>query len=145
MIVGIARGILGVISQGNILDTIIHACVKFLEQLSLHVSAIGMLFFQNLLNFIVPSGSGQASVSMPFIIPIADLIDMNRQIAVLIFQFGDGFSNLLWPTSFMVIVCAMVKIPLSSYYKWIMPFYLISLLIQTFFIFLAIEINYGPF
>ena len=45
----------------------------------------------------------------------------------------------------MVIVCAMVKIPLSSYYKWIMPFYLISLLIQTFFIFLAIEINYGPF
>ena len=75
MIVGIARGILVVISQGNILDTIIHACVKFLEQLSLHVSAIGMLFFQNLLNFIVPSGSGQASVSMPFIIPIADLID----------------------------------------------------------------------
>lgn len=145
MIVGIARGILVVISQGNILDTIIHACVKFLEQLSLHVSAIGMLFFQNLLNFIVPSGSGQASVSMPFIIPIADLIDMNRQIAVLIFQFGDGFSNLLWPTSFMVIVCAMVKIPLSSYYKWIIPFYLISLLIQMFFIFLAIEINYGPF
>ena len=95
MIVGIARGILVVISQGNILDTIIHACVKFLEQLSLHVSAIGMLFFQNLLNFIVPSGSGQASVSMPFIIPIADLIDMNRQIAVLIFQFGDGFEDQL--------------------------------------------------
>ena len=144
-IVGVARGILVVISQGNILDTIIHSSVQMLEQLSLHASAMGMLVFQTLLNFIIPSGSGQASVSMPFIVPIADLIGMNRQIAVLIFQFGDGFSNLLWPTSFMVIVCAMVKIPLSRYYKWLMPFFLISVLIQAAFILLAIEMNYGPF
>lgn len=145
LIVGVARGILVVITQGNILDTIIHSCVGVLQHLSLHASAIGMLVFQNLLNFLIPSGSGQAAVSMPIMTPIADLIHMNRQIAVLIFQFGDGFSNLLWPTSFMVIVCAMVRIPLSRYYRWIIPFYAICFLLQAAFILGAVAINYGPF
>lgn len=145
IIVGVARGILVVVTKGNILDTIIHTCVGYLEHLSLYVSSIGMLIFQTLLNFLIPSGSGQAAVSMPIMTPIADLIGMNRQIAVLIFQFGDGFSNLLWPTSFMVIVCAMVKIPLSRYYKWIIPFFLLSFVIQVAFVAAAIAINYGPF
>lgn len=145
MIVGVARGILIVVTQGNILDTIINWCVSGLSGLSLYVSALGMLIFQTFLNFLIPSGSGQAAVSMPIITPIADLIGMNRQIAVLIFQFGDGFSNLLWPTSFMVIVCAMVGVPLSKYYRWIVPFFLLSFVIQTAFIWGAIAINYGPF
>ena len=145
LIVGVARGILIIVTQGNILDTIIHTCVAQLQQMSLYMSAIGMLVFQTLLNFLIPSGSGQAAVSMPIMTPIADLIHLNRQIAVLIFQFGDGFSNLLWPTSFMVIVCAMVKIPLSKYYRWIIPFFLLSFIIQVVFIFGAIATNYGPF
>ncbi|MCK9557505.1 MAG: AbgT family transporter [Candidatus Cloacimonetes bacterium] len=145
MIVGVARGILVVVTQGNILDTIIHASVGVLERLPLYASAIGMLVFQTFLNLLIPSGSGQAAVSMPIMAPIADLIHLNRQIAVLIFQFGDGFSNLLWPTSFMVIVCAMVKIPLTKYYRWITPFFILCFLIQAAFIFGAIAINYGPF
>lgn len=143
--VGVARGILVVITKGNILDTIIHSCVGLLQNLSLYASAIGMLVFQNLLNFLIPSGSGQAAVSMPIMAPIADLLHMNRQIAVLIFQFGDGFSNLLWPTSFMVVVCAMVRIPLSRYYRWILPFYAICFLLQAAFIVGAVALNYGPF
>ncbi len=143
--VGVARGILVVITKGNILDTIIHSCVGLLQNLSLYASAIGMLIFQNLLNFLIPSGSGQAAVSMPIMAPIADLLHMNRQIAVLIFQFGDGFSNLLWPTSFMVVVCAMVRIPLSRYYKWILPFYSICFLLQAAFIIGAVAFGYGPF
>lgn len=145
MIVGVARGILMVITQGNILDTIIHWCVGALQGLSLYASAVGMLIFQTFLNFLIPSGSGQAAVSMPIITPIADLIGMQRQIAVLIFQFGDGFSNLLWPTGFMVIVCAMIGIPLSKYYKWIFPFFIMCFLLQIAFVWGAIAINYGPF
>ena len=143
VIVGVARGILMVLTRGNIMDTIVHACVTRLENLSLYVSSIGMLVFQTLLNFLIPSGSGQAAVSMPIITPIADLIGMNRQIAVLVFQFGDGFSNLLWPTGFMVIACALGKIPLSRYYKWITPFFLISFVIQVIFVLAAVAINYG--
>lgn len=144
LIVGVARGILMVITKGNILDTIIHACVGALQGLSLYVSGIGMLIFQTFLNLLIPSGSGQAAVSMPIMTPIADLIGMNRQIAVLIFQFGDGFSNLIWPTGFMLIVCAMVKIPLNKYYRFIIPFFLIGFVLQVAFILGAIAINYGP-
>ena len=82
---------------------------------------------------------------MPIMSPISDLIGLNRQIAVLIFQFGDGYSNLLWPTGFMVIVCAMVKIPLSKYFRWIIPFFLMSFVLQAAFVMGAIAMNYGPF
>ena len=88
-----------VMTKGGIIDTLIHACVGLIQNLSLYASGVAMLIFQTLLNFLVPSGSGQAAVSMPIMTPIADLIGMNRQIAVLIFQFGDGFSNIFWPTS----------------------------------------------
>ena len=143
LIVGVARAVLVVMTKGNIIDTLIHACVSLIENLSLYASGFGMLIFQTLLNFLIPSGSGQAAVSMPIMTPIADLIGMNRQIAVLIFQFGDGFSNLLWPTSFMVIACAMAKIPLNKYYKWLLPFIGICFVAQCLFVFGAIAMNYS--
>lgn len=142
VIVGIARAILVIATKGNIIDTIIHSCVGLIENLSLYASSIGMLVFQTLLNFLIPSGSGQAAVSMPIMTPIADLIDMNRQIAVLIFQFGDGFSNMLWPTSFVFIVCAAAKVPPSKYYKWFLPFFGICFVLQCLFVFGAIAIGY---
>lgn len=145
IIVGVARGILVVASKGNILDTIIHGCTLVLEKLSLYGSAVGMLIFQTFLNFLIPSGSGQAAVSMPIMTPIADIIGMNRQIAVLAFQFGDGFSNLLWPTGFMLLACTLARIPLNKYYKFMLPFFAICFALQTVFILIAVAINYGPF
>lgn len=145
LIVGFARGILMVFSKGNILDTIIFSFANVLQNLSLYVSGLGMLIFQTLLNFLIPSGSGQAAVSMPIMVPLADLIGMNRQIAVLIFQFGDGFSNLIWPTGFMIIACTVARIPLNKYYKFMVPFFAIGFVIQVIFIFIAISIGYGPF
>ena len=70
---------------------------------------------------------------------------MKRQISVLIFQFGDGFSNLVWPTSFVLIACAMGKVPLNKYYKWFLPLFAICFVVQIIFIFIAINIGYGPF
>lgn len=143
LIVGYARAILTILTAGNIIDTIVHGCVSLIDGLSLYASSVGMLIFQTLLNFLIPSGSGQAAVSMPIMTPIADLIGMNRQIAVLIFQFGDGLSNLIIPTGFMVIACVMAKIPLGKYYKWIMPLFGICFAAQILFLFGAIAINYG--
>lgn len=142
LLVGFARAILVVLEKGVIVDTLVNACVSVIDGLSLYVSSIAMLLFQTLLNFLIPSGSGQAAVSMPIMTPIADLIGMNRQIAVLAFQFGDGFSNLLWPTGFAVIGCAMAKIPLGKYYKWFMPFFGICFIIQCVFMIGAVAINY---
>lgn len=143
--VGLARGILVVITKGNILDTIIHSASNFLNQLSLYASGIGMLILQTILNFFIPSGSGQAATTMPIMVPLADLIGMNRQIAVLIFQFGDGYSNLIWPTSFVLIACTIGKIPLNKYYKWFLPLFAIFIVFQIAFIFIAINLGYGPF
>jgi len=142
IIVGVARSVLVVMTAGNIIDTLIHGCVSLIQGLSLYASGIGMLIFQTLLNLFIPSGSGQATVSMPIMTPIADLIGMERQVAVLIFQFGDGFSNLLWPTSFMVVACAMAKIPLEKYYKWIIPFLGICFFTQCIFVLIAIGMGY---
>lgn len=145
LVVGVARGILVVLTKGNIIDTIIYNAASALENLSLYASSIGMLVLQNLINFLIPSASGQAAATMPIMIPIADLIGINRQIAVLIFQFGDGFSNILWPTGFVLIACTMAKVPLNKYYKWILPYFVICFIFQIIFIFGAVAINYGPF
>lgn len=145
LIVGFARGILVILSNGKIVDTVVYGATVILEKLSLYISGVGMLVFQTLLNFFIPSGSGQAAVSMPIMAPMADVIGMNRQIAVLIFQFGDGLSNLLWPTGFIVIGCAIAKIPLNKYYKWFLPLFLMCFVAQVAFIFLAIATGYGPF
>ena len=140
--VGVARAVLTVLNKGNVVDSIIHGCVELLEDMSLYASSFGMLIFQTILNLFVPSGSGQATVAMPVMTPIADILGLNRQIAVLIFQFGDGFSNLIWPTSFMVIACAAAKIPLGKYYKWLLPMMGICFVLQCIFVFAAIAFGY---
>ncbi len=145
LVVGFARGILVIMQKAQIIDTVVHSFTASLNSLGLYLSSIGMLLFQTVLNFLIPSGSGQAAVSMPIMTPIADLIGLNRQIACLIYQFGDGFSNMLWPTGFLLIGCAIAKIPLNKYYRWFLPLFGISLVAQIIFIFIAISMNYGPF
>lgn len=145
LVVGIARGILVILTKGNIIDTIIYNAASALEGMSLYTSSIGMLVLQNFLNFLIPSSSGLAATTMPIMTPISDLIGINRQIAVLIFQFGDGYSNILWPTGFVLIACAMAKVPLNKYYKWFLPYFVICFILQIVFVFGALAINYGPF
>lgn len=122
LVVGFARGILVVMTDGNILHTILHAAAGFLGELPSMVSAIGMYIFQCLLNFLVPSGSGQAAVSMPIMAPLSDLVGVTRQTACVAFQIGDGISNIFTPTSgFFMAALAMVKIPWNKWAKWILP------------------------
>jgi uncharacterized ion transporter superfamily protein YfcC len=145
LVVGFARGILVIMQKGMIVDTVVHSFAEGLSKMGLYLSGIGMLVFQTVLNFLIPSGSGQAAVSMPIMTPLADLIGMNRQIACLIYQFGDGFSNMLWPTGFLLIGCAIAKIPLNKYYRWFLPLFGLSLIVQVAFIFIAIAMDFGPF
>ena len=145
MVIGLARGILVVLNKGNILDTIINAFASALSHLSTYVSSLGMLIFQTLLNFLIPSGSAQAATSMPIMVPISDLLGINRQIAVLIFQFGDGLSNLLWPTGMIFIFCSIAKVPVNKYYKFFVPLFGILFLAQVAFVFISLLIGYGPF
>lgn len=144
-IIGLARAITVVLNQGNIIDTIINSLSLPLTKLPAWFSAQGMLFVQHLINFFIPSGSGQAAVSMPIMAPLADLVGVNRQIATLAFQFGDGFSNLIWPTCMVLIFCGIAKIPMDRWYRFFLPLAGIHLLLQMAFIAIAMAINLGPF
>lgn len=101
-----------------------------------------MLLVQTLINFPVNSGSGQAVVTMPIMAPLADALGMSRQLACLAFQFGDGLSNLLWPTGGIVIVCGLADIPYEKWLKWFMPLFGILYVVQMILLFVAGIIGY---
>ncbi len=146
LVVGFARGVLVVMTDGNILYTILHAAASLLTGLPAMVSAIGMYIFQCLLNFIVPSGSGQAAVSIPIMAPLGDLVGVTRQTACIAFQIGDGLSNVFTPTSgFFMAGLALAKIPWTKWAKWMLPLIGIQYAIGAVFVVIAQMIELGPF
>ena len=146
LIVGIARGILVVMSEGQILDTIVHALATLISGLPKAVAAEGMLIVQCIINFFIPSGSGQAAVTMPIMAPLADALGVSRQTAVLAFQFGDGFTNAIIPTHGTL--CAslgVAGIPFNKWFKFALPVVAVELLICSAFVIFAAVTGYGPF
>lgn len=144
LVVGIARALTIVMENGNIIDTIVFYMSRGLAKFATSFAAVGMVIVQNLLNFFIPSGSGQAATSMPIMVPLADSIGLNRQIATLAFQFGDGFSNMFWPTA-VATECGLMGLPVEKWYKFITPLFLLMFLAQVILIVVAVMINYGPF
>ncbi len=146
LIIGFAQTILVVISNGGLLDTILYYSAAIVGQLPPTFNAVGMFIVQLFLNFIVPSGSGQAALTMPLMTPLADLVGVTRQTAVLAFQLGDGLSNMVIPTSGVLLAgLAIVGIPFTKWFKWVMPYFLIQVAVAIIFLIIAQSISYGPF
>lgn len=143
-VIGLSRGILMVMQHGQIIDTICNYFANGLAGLPKIVAAEAMLLFQTLLNLFIPSGSGQAVTSMPIMVPLADLLGLNRQIAVLAFQFGDGFSNIFWPTA-CATLCAVSTVPMNKWWRFFAPFFLVCMVLAMIMIAIAVLINYGPY
>lgn len=145
LVVGLARAVLVIMDQGKITDTIIYSLSLPLSHVSTSISACGMLVVQNLINFLIPSGSGQAATTMPIMAPLADMIGIKRQIAVLVYHFGDGYSNMLWPTAGCVVMCGIAKIPLDRWWRFFVPLFGLMFLLQIIFTLVAVAIGFGPF
>ncbi|MED4205817.1 YfcC family protein [Neobacillus mesonae] len=146
LIIGFAQAILVVFQDGKLMDSILYYASSFLGELSPSLNAVGMFFVQLFLNFLVPSGSGQAALTMPIMAPLADLVGVTRQTAVLAFQLGDGISNSIFPTSGVLIAgLAIAGIPYTKWVKWVFPFLLIEISIAIIFLLIAQAIHYGPF
>lgn len=146
LVVGVARGILVVMQDGQIIDTIVHGLAAAIQALPKAVSVIGMYVVQIVINFFIPSGSGQAAATMPIMTPLADVVGINRQIAVVAFQFGDGFTNSIIPTSAALMgVLSVANIPYEKWFKFIWPLMLIWIGIGAVFLIAANVINLGPF
>lgn len=131
MMIGIARGILVVLQAGHIIDTIVYYLSIPLSKLPGAISAVAMFLVQTGINFFVPSGSGQAVTSMPIMAPLADLIGISRQSAVLAFQFGDGLSNIAWPTAMTPIICGIAGVKIEKWWRWFIPLFLVLLVTQS--------------
>ena len=115
-------GILEILEAGNIMDTILHGMGSVTAQLPSLVSAWAMYGIQLVVNFFIPSGSTKAALTMPLMAPLADLSGITRQTAVLAYQFGDGFTNMIIPTSGVTVgTLAMAKIPFEKWFRWNLP------------------------
>lgn len=130
MIIGFSRGILVVLQSGHIIDTIVYGISIPLGKFPAWIASELMLVVQTLLNFLIPSGSGQAVTSMPIMAPLADLIGVSRQVSVLAFQFGDGLSNIIWPTAMAPIMCGIAGIKIEKWWKLIVPIFLALIVTQ---------------
>lgn len=125
LVVGLASGIIFILRDGKIIDTLLYALTRSLTQTGEVVSLGVMYIFQTLLNIVMPSGSAKAALTMPIMAQFADLIDVSRQTTVLAFQFGDGFTNMLTPTSGVLIgVLGVARIPYGTWLKWVWKFIL---------------------
>ncbi len=146
LVVGVARAILVVLSQGAVLHTIVHAMATAVAGLPPFLSAIGMYIVQILISVIIPSGSGMAAVTMPIMGPLATLLGMTQQTAVLIYQFADGFTNIIIPTSgYLLAGVALAKVPYEKWVKWYTPLFCIFLGLGAIFVIIAQITKFGPF
>jgi uncharacterized ion transporter superfamily protein YfcC len=119
LLVAFARGILIVAQDGKIIDTILHGLAGSLEGLGPVWGVEAMFAVQTVINFFVPSGSSQAALTMPIMAPLADLLHIHRENAILAYQFGDGFTNMIIPTNSVLIgVVAMARLPYGTWFKW---------------------------
>ncbi len=143
MMIGLARGILMVLQAGSIIDTVVYYMSLPLSYLPAALSAVAMLVLQTVLNFLIPSGSGQAATSMPIMAPLADLLGLNRDVAVLAFQFGDGLSNIVWPTGFAAIMAGLAGVKVEKWWKFIVPVFLGLFVTQALLMVLAVAIGLG--
>lgn len=122
LLIGMARGIALILEDGEVLYTIVHGLSVPLTMVGAELAVVGMLLMQSLLNFFIPSGSGQAYVTMPLMAPMSDLLGISRQTAVLAYQFGDGFTNMIIPTNGILMgILGIAGIPYDRWFRFLVP------------------------
>ena len=146
LMIGMANGISLILADGKILDTTVQYLGGLLVVLPSHAQAAGMFLMQLLINGLITSGSGQAAATMPIMLPVADIIGITKQTTVLAFNFGDGLSNYILPTSSALMgFIAMVGISYSNWMKFMWRLFLIWTVVGAVLVIVANSINYGPF
>ena len=122
LVVGLARGVLVIFDGAQVTDTILHALVETVRALPSEATLAGMYGVQVVLSYVMPSGSGQAALSLPILVPLGDLVGVTRQTSVLAYQLGDGFSNILTPTQgYFMAALALAGVPWTRWARFIWP------------------------
>lgn len=140
MVVGLASGIVVILENGRIIDSVLHAMASGLDGAGKTAALSLMYGIQTVINLVIPSATAKAAVTIPIMAPFSDMIGLSRQAMVLAFQFGDGFTNMITPTSgVLVAALAMARISYAEWFKmawkWILALILMGfvLLLPTVF------------
>lgn len=142
--VGYATSIKVLMEMGNIGDTISYNLSVILEDLPLYASAISMSVSQTIINFFIPSGSGQALATLPVMLPLGESLGLTRQITILAFQIGDGLSNLINPTlGGLIAMLSMCRVPIDRWIRFIFPVLLTILILAFIALIIAVATNYS--
>ena len=145
-IIALARSILVVAGDGQIIDSMLHALASLVEGTHPVIAAQLMFLTQSVINIFIPSGSGQAALVMPIMAPLADLLGVTRQTAVLAFQMGDGFTNLIIPTSGVTMgVLGLARIPFEKWFGWMLPLQIIFFVLGLILLIPPVLLHWGPF
>jgi uncharacterized ion transporter superfamily protein YfcC len=145
LVIGMARGISVVMTDGKIIDTVVYYLSLPIAMFGPVVGAVFMFFANIVINFFIPSGSGQAVTVMPIMVPLADLTGITRQVAVQAFQFGDGFTNCIIPTASVLMGClGLSGIPYEKYVKWAAPLIAIQLVLAAIALVVLQLLHWGP-
>jgi uncharacterized ion transporter superfamily protein YfcC len=146
LVVGLARGVLVIFDAARVTDGILHAMAQAVRGLPEGATVAGIYFVQIVLSYLVPSGSGQAALSLPILTPLADLTGVTRQTSVLAYQFGDGFSNIFTPTQgYFMAGLALIGVPWTRWVKFLWPLQVIWLVLGLVFLLIAQAMRWGPF
>jgi uncharacterized ion transporter superfamily protein YfcC len=130
LVVGFASGIIVILQDGHIVDSILHSMQEGLDGTSPVASLSAMYGIQALINFVIPSATAKAAITIPIMAPFSDLVGVSRQAMVLAFQFGDGFTNMVTPTSgVLVAALAMARIPYTRWVKWVWKMVVVLLIL----------------
>ena len=122
LLIGFARAIQVVLDDARITDSVIHALAQPLKQTEPELASIGMLAVQSICNFFIPSGSGQAYVTMPIMAPLGEITGIPAQATVLAYQFGDGFTNMIAPTNALLMgMLVLGRIPYQRWLRFLLP------------------------
>lgn len=144
MLIGVARGISLVMEDGQILHSLVHGLSLPLSYVGAEIAVVGMLLIQTFLNFFIPSGSGQAYVTMPLMVPLSDLLEIPRQVAVLAYQFGDGFSNMIIPTNAVLMgIIGIAGVPYGHWFRFCWPLMVKLLIASSIVLVGAVWLGYG--
>lgn len=141
-----AASVRHIVAAGGILDTILYWAANAFTGASPFAAALMIYALTLVLEIFITSGSAKAFLLIPILMPLADLVGVNRQIAVSAYCFGDGFSNLAYPTNAaLLITLSLTVVPYSKWLKWLLGLWIWVILATVAFLGVAVAINYGPF
>ena len=131
------------LEQAKVLDTLLHSAVLLAETLPKWMVILFIYLIVLVMNFFIPSGSAKAFMLIPLIVPMAQIFDISTQLCVLAFAFGDGFSNVIYPTNpALLISLGLADVSYSDWFKWSWKFQALNLILTSGLLLFGLVVSY---